>query len=233
MSRYKPRLRRAKQARSFLYPLSPAKRESLRGRKWLPLLKNAKNVPKKLDITQSASANVAQQTLLPLRRLYGLRLRSKQSLRHFYPRLKEKQFKKLFQRSNFSKLNSKDHLIQLLESRLDVVVYRMGFARTIFQARQFASHGTFAVNGFVQKAGGRSLKPGDLIEVVSKDSLRQAVADVVMDRFGEEPQALDYVPTHLLVDFETLSGVYVSPCSIQEVAYHAPVNLKHVKEFYL
>ena len=66
--------------------------------------------------------------------------------------------------------------------------------------------------------------------MVSKDSVgRQAVADVVMDRFGEEPQALDYTPTHLLVDFETLSGVYVSPCSIQEVAYHAPVNLKHVR----
>ena len=196
-------------------------------------MKNAKNAPKKLDITQSASANMAQQSLLPLRRLYGIRLRSKQALRHFYPRLKEKQFKKLFQRSNFSKLNSKHHLIQLLESRLDVVVYRMGLAKTIFQARQLVSHGTFAVNGFVQTSGGRSLKPGDLIEVVSKNSLRQIVVEVVVSRFAEEPQAMDYAPSHLVVDYETLSGVYVSPCSIQEVAYHAPVNLKNVKEFYL
>ena len=166
----------------LLYPLSPAKRESLRGRKMASVVEERKERPQETrHYPECVGANVAQQTLLPLRRLYGLRLRSKQSLRHFYPRLKEKQFKKLLPAFQLSQAE----LQGSLDSVAGVAFGRGGVPNGVCKdhlSKHVNSHltGPFAVNGFVQKAGGRSLRPGDLIEVVSKDSLRQAVADVVM-----------------------------------------------------
>ncbi|RME12157.1 MAG: 30S ribosomal protein S4, partial [Aquificota bacterium] len=78
---------------------------------------------------------------------YGIRLMEKQKLKFLYGGLREKQFRKYFDEASRSKGNTGQVLLQLLERRLDNVVYRLGFASTRRQARQWISHGHFLVNG--------------------------------------------------------------------------------------
>ncbi|AIL33291.1 30S ribosomal protein S4 [Basilea psittacipulmonis] len=115
---------------------------------------------------------------------YGLQLREKQKLKRMYGVL-EKQFRKYFAEAERRRGNTGETLIQLLESRLDNVVYRMGFGSTRAEARQLVSHGAIRLNG--QKADIPSLlvKAGDVVsireksqkQVRIKDSLDLAVAN--------------------------------------------------------
>src|SRR5213595_1765728 len=77
---------------------------------------------------------------------YSLQLREKQKARYAYGVL-EKQFRRYYEEANRLQGKTGDNLLQILESRLDNVVYRAGLARTRRQARQFVSHGHFVVNG--------------------------------------------------------------------------------------
>ncbi len=77
---------------------------------------------------------------------YGMRLREKQKVKRAYG-IRERQFKKLFWDAKRKKGNTGDNLLSMLESRLDNVLYRSGYAFSIHQARQFVSHGHVKVNG--------------------------------------------------------------------------------------
>ena len=98
---------------------------------------------------------------------YGLRLMEKQKLKLLYGGLREKQFKRYFDEASRSKGNTGQVLLQLLERRLDNVVYRLGFASTRRQARQWVAHGHFLVNGKKVDIPSYRVEPGDIIEVRS------------------------------------------------------------------
>ncbi len=95
---------------------------------------------------------------------YGRQLRAKQCAKRIFG-LSEKQFRKYFAKADAAKGVTGDVLLQSLETRLDNAIYRGGFAITRAQARQFASHGIFLLNGRRIDVPSAQVKPGDVIEV--------------------------------------------------------------------
>ncbi|HVD54647.1 MAG TPA: 30S ribosomal protein S4 [Propionibacteriaceae bacterium] len=98
---------------------------------------------------------------------YSLQLREKQKARYAYGVL-EKQFSRYYQEANRMQGKTGDNLLQILESRLDNVVYRAGLARTRRQARQFVVHGHFLVNGQKVDIPSYRVSPHDVIDLADK-----------------------------------------------------------------
>ena len=98
---------------------------------------------------------------------YGLQLREKQKIRRIYGVL-ERQFRRYFAEADRRKGSTGELLLQLLESRLDNVVYRMGFASTRAEARQLVSHKALMVNGQIVNIPSFQVKAGDVVAVREK-----------------------------------------------------------------
>ena len=98
---------------------------------------------------------------------YGVQLRMKQLIKRYYDVL-EKQFRNYYKKADRLKGSTGDNLLKLLESRLDNVVYRMGFAATRAEARQLVSHKAVMVNGELLNIPSYQVKAGDIIEIRSK-----------------------------------------------------------------
>ena len=98
---------------------------------------------------------------------YGTQLREKQKLKRMYGVL-ERQFRRYYQQASSRKGNTGEHLIMLLESRLDNVVYRMGFGATRAEARQLVSHRAISLNGETAGIPSMHVRAGDLIAVREK-----------------------------------------------------------------
>ncbi len=107
---------------------------------------------------------------------YGVQLREKQKIKVLYGIL-EKQFRNYFEKADKMAGETGTNLMQLLEKRLDNVVYRMGFASTRPAARQMVNHGHFLVNNRKVNIASFSLKPGDVIQV--RD--RSKKMDIILD----------------------------------------------------
>jgi small subunit ribosomal protein S4 len=103
---------------------------------------------------------------------YGLQLREKQKLRRIYGVL-EKQFRNYYQEASRLKGSTGENLLQLLEARLDNVVYRMGFGSTRAEARQLVSHKAIMVNGKIVNVASYVVRPTDVVSVREK-SRKQA-----------------------------------------------------------
>ncbi|RLA15383.1 MAG: 30S ribosomal protein S4 [Gammaproteobacteria bacterium] len=103
---------------------------------------------------------------------YGLQLREKQKLRRIYGVL-EKQFRNYYQEASRLKGSTGENLLQLLEARLDNVVYRMGFGSTRAEARQLVSHKAIMVNGKIVNVASYVVRPADVVSVREK-SRKQA-----------------------------------------------------------
>jgi small subunit ribosomal protein S4 len=116
---------------------------------------------------------------------YGVQLREKQKVKRMYGLL-EGQFRGVFGRAASAKGKTGETLLQLLELRLDNVVFRMGFADTRNEARQLVRHGHFLVNGKRVNIPSFSVKPGSTIEVAEKSRkiLRISEALETVDRRG-------------------------------------------------
>ncbi|MFV3334041.1 30S ribosomal protein S4 [Pseudomonas sp. NY15437] len=108
---------------------------------------------------------------------YGLQLREKQKVRRIYGVL-ERQFRGYYQEASRRKGSTGENLLQLLECRLDNVVYRMGFGSTRSESRQLVSHKTISVNGQTVNVPSYQVKAGDVVAVreKSKNQLRIAQA---------------------------------------------------------
>ena len=107
---------------------------------------------------------------------YGLQLREKQKLRRIYGVL-ERQFKNYYQEASRLKGSTGENLLQLLEARLDNVVYRMGFGSTRAEARQLVSHKSMMVNGKVVNVASYVVKPADVISVREKSRKQARIAE--------------------------------------------------------
>lgn len=103
---------------------------------------------------------------------YGLQLREKQKLRRIYGVL-ERQFRNYYQEASRLKGSTGENLLQLLEARLDNVVYRMGFGSTRAEARQLVSHKAIMVNGKIVNVASYVVRPSDVVSVREK-SRKQA-----------------------------------------------------------
>ncbi len=157
---------------------------------------------------------------------YGIRLMEKQKLKYLYGGLREKQFKRYFDTAAKSKENTGDVLLQLLERRLDNVVYRLGFASTRRQARQFVVHGHILVNGKKVDIPHYQVDPEDIIEV--KPSSR----DIPVIKENLENIDPRSVPEWLELDKDNFRGkVLKHPEGVAEYL-EVPVNVQYIIEFY-
>ena len=134
---------------------------------------------------------------------YGMQLREKQKLRRMYGVL-EKQFRNYYKLSARRKGSTGALLLQMLEGRLDNVVYRMGFASTRAEGRQLVSHKSIAVNGSVVNIASYQVSAGDVIEVREK-AKKQARIQNAIDIAAQVGR-----PEWVEVDEKKLSGVFKS-----------------------
>lgn len=133
---------------------------------------------------------------------YGIMLREKQKVKRIYG-IQEKQFENYFNKAASKKGVTGEVLLQLLESRLDNLIYRMGFATSRNQARQLVSHGLFAVNGRKTDIPSRTLKPGDSVEVLKNKANLAYFENVKNSKPREE---FSWVSA----DLKNLKGTFVS-----------------------
>jgi small subunit ribosomal protein S4 len=112
---------------------------------------------------------------------YGIQLKEKQKAKYTYGIL-EKQFRNLFEKAQSSKGVTGEVLLQLLESRLDNVVYRLGVAPTRAAARQLVGHRHITVNGEIVNVASYILKPGDIVSVREKSKSLEAISDSLSSR---------------------------------------------------
>ncbi len=133
---------------------------------------------------------------------YALQLREKQKVRRMYGVL-ERQFRNYYKEAARRKGATGENLLQLLESRLDNVVYRMGFAVTRAQARQLVSHKSIEVNGQVVNIPSAQIKPEDTVSVREKSRNQLRIKEALT-----MARELDTVPAWIEVDFDKMSGVF-------------------------
>lgn len=122
---------------------------------------------------------------------YAKQLREKQKVKRMFC-LSEKQFRKYFDKAAKSKEVTGDKLLELLERRIDNVLYRSGFALTRMQARQFVSHGLFLLNGRRVNIPSIEIKVGDIIEIRPK-SKTSKVFKHNREELGEDIQVPDWL----------------------------------------
>jgi len=154
---------------------------------------------------------------------YGLQLREKQKLKRMYGVL-EKQFRKYFAEADRVRGNTGEKLIELLESRLDNVVYRMGFGSTRAEARQLVSHRAIELNGHTADIASILVKAGDVISIREKSKSQARIKE-----------SLDLatsigIPQWVEVDTNKMSGVFKSAPDRADVA--RDINESMVVELY-
>ena len=123
---------------------------------------------------------------------YGQQLREKQKAKRYYGLL-ENQFRNYFELAERRPGQTGENLLAILESRLDNVVYRLGFAMSRAEARQLVSHGHFTVNGRKVNIPSYLVKPGMVISLKdSSKSLEKIKANVEANAFRQPPKWLEY-----------------------------------------
>ena len=130
---------------------------------------------------------------------YALQLQEKQKAKFIYGVL-EKPFRNYYEKADRQKGMTGENLMTMLESRLDNVVFRMGFARTRKEARQVVDHKMFLVNGKAVNIPSYLVKAGDVIEVREKSKSLQRFKDITEVTAGRT------VPEWVDVDAENLKG---------------------------
>ena len=156
---------------------------------------------------------------------FGLQLMAKQKLKGYYGNIGEKQFRKYYQEAVRRKGDTSENLIDLLERRLDCVVYRMKFAVTPFAARQFVNHGHVTINGKRLNIPSYLVKDTDVIEVKDKSKQLTMVLDAVQS--GERD-----VPEYIQVDHRAMKGSFVRAPKLTDVPYPVQMEPNLVVEFY-
>ncbi len=154
---------------------------------------------------------------------YGVQLREKQRLRRFYG-LQEGQFKLFFQRALRKRGVTGEMLLQLLEMRLDNLVFRFGFSASRRNARQLVLHGHVTVNGKRADVPSMTLKAGDRIEVKGRKQSQDAVKRVLDAKGGGE------LSSWLSLDKEALKGEVLRVPTRDEIAPF--VNEQLIVELY-
>jgi len=134
---------------------------------------------------------------------YGIQLREKQKLRRIYG-VRERQFRNYMAEALRRRGVTGENLLQLLEMRLDNVVYRLGIANSRSQARQFVSHGLILVNGRRVNIPSYQTKVGDTIEVAESAKSISTIQDAI------EGSSTRGIPSWLQFDANQMKGVIVS-----------------------
>ncbi len=152
---------------------------------------------------------------------YGIQLREKQRAKFIYG-MQEKPFRNLFDKAAKKSGATGENLLIMLESRLDNVVYRMGFAMTRREARQLVVHGHYTLNGKKVNSPGQLVKPGDVVAVKEKSKSSP--------KFKEIQDMKVVVPSWLAVEEDKLEGKVVALPTREEI--DTPIQEHLIVELY-
>ena len=154
---------------------------------------------------------------------YGLQLREKQKIRRIYGVL-ERQFRRYFEEASRRKGSTGELLLQLLESRLDNVVYRMGFGSTRAEARQLVAHKAITVNGQVVNIPSFSVRAGDVVAIREKAKKQTRIQEALnlATQIG--------LPSWVSVDANKMEGTYKNVPD--RVELYSDISEQLVVEFY-
>ena len=154
---------------------------------------------------------------------YGLQLNEKQKAKFIYGVL-EKQFRKYYVMATKREGVTGENLLQILESRLDNVVFRLGFANTRREARQMVNHGHITVNGKRVDIPSYLVTPGEVVSIKEKSRNSVRVKEVL------EQNAKSLIPAWLELDRNTLNGKVLNLCSRDDIDFD--INETLIVELY-
>ena len=184
-----------------------------------PVLKRCKTLginPATMGIDKSSNRNPKQGRKKQSE--YGLQLNEKQKVKFIYGVL-EKQFRKYYVMATKKQGITGEMLLQILESRLDNVVFRLGLANTRREARQIVNHGHITVNGQKVDIPSYLVKPGDVIAVREKSKNSVRIKEIV------ETNANRIVPKWLSMDKNTLTGKVITLAARDDIDYEVEEHL--------
>ena len=184
-----------------------------------PVLKRCKTLginPATMGIDKSSNRNPKQGRKKQSE--YGLQLNEKQKVKFIYGVL-EKQFRKYYVMATKKQGITGEMLLQILESRLDNVVFRLGLANTRREARQIVNHGHITVNGQKVDIPSYLVKPGDVIAVREKSQNSVRIKEIV------ETNANRVVPKWLSMDKNTLTGKVITLAARDDIDYEVEEHL--------
>ena len=156
---------------------------------------------------------------------FGLQLMAKQKLKGYYGDVTEKQFRRVYEDASRRKGNTAEHLIGILEQRLDAVVYRAKFVPTVFAARQFVNHGHVKVNGQRVNIPSYRVKEGDVVEVRDKSKQLAMVLEA-----ADSPER--DVPDYIEADHSKMTAKFLRVPTLSDVPYPVKMEPNLVVEFY-
>jgi small subunit ribosomal protein S4 len=156
---------------------------------------------------------------------FGTQLTAKQTLKGYYGNVSEKQFRKLYDEAVRRRGDTSENLIELLERRLDAVVYRLKFAPTPFAARQIVNHGHIRVNGKRVNISSYQIKDNDVISIKEKSKDMALILEAAQS--GERD-----VPEYLSVDHKEMKGSFIRAPKLADVPYPVQMEPNLVIEFY-
>ncbi len=156
---------------------------------------------------------------------FGVQLMAKQKLKGYYGNISEKQFRKYYDEAVRRRGDTSENLIELLERRLDAVIYRMKFAITPFAARQIVNHGHVTVNGKRVNIPSYLVKDGDIVELREKSKQMVVVLDATQS--GERD-----VPEYIEVDHRAMKGRFLRAPKFADVPYPVQMEPNLVVEYY-
>ncbi|MEO5374177.1 MAG: 30S ribosomal protein S4 [Alphaproteobacteria bacterium] len=156
---------------------------------------------------------------------YGTQLMAKQKLKGYYGNVSEKQFRRYYAEAVRRRGDTSENLIDILERRLDAVVYRMKFVPTVFAARQLVNHGHINVNGRRVTIPSYQVSDGDLIEVRPRSRQMPLILEAVDSKERD-------IPDYLEVDAKALKGKFTRAPKLADVPYPVQMDPNLVVEFY-
>ena len=156
---------------------------------------------------------------------YGIQLIAKQRLKFYYGDITEHQFKKIYQKALNTRGDTGQLLIELLERRLDTIIYRAKFATTVFSARQLINHGHIKVNDKKVNISSYLVKEGDSIEVKAKSKELTVIVGSLISKERE-------IPDYIQMDEKNRKAKLIRVPKFSEVPYPAIMEPNLVIEYY-
>ena len=156
---------------------------------------------------------------------FGTQLMAKQKLKGYYGNIGEKKFRRYYEEAVRRRGDTGENLIEVLERRLDAVVYRAKFVPTVFAARQFVNHGHILVNGKRVNIPSYQVKDEDVVEVRQKSR----ELPLVLEAMGSVEREL---PDYILVDYSKMAATFMRAPGLADVPYPVQMEPNLVIEFY-
>ena len=156
---------------------------------------------------------------------YGKQLEAKQKMKFYYGNMNERQFRNVYRKALSKKGNTTENLIGLLERRLDTVIYRAKFAKTVFSARQLINHGHIKVNGKKVNISSYLVSTEDTIDVKDKSKELTIIIGSIDNKERD-------VPDYIQMDVKSKKATFMRVPKLSEVPYPVIMEPNLVVEYY-